>query len=61
MKSRADLVKNVKLGIADYSMAAFNPMDGINAPAGSTHFRLIFGLGVLSDFVYLATRHLQSH
>ena len=55
MKAGADLAKNVKRGIADYSVAAFNPMDGINAPAGSTHFRLIFGLGVLSDFAYNAT------
>jgi len=54
-KASADLVKNVKRGIADYSVAAFNPMDGINAPAGATHFRLIFGLGVLSDFAYNAT------
>ncbi|MEI7727615.1 MAG: hypothetical protein WCK09_21080, partial [Bacteroidota bacterium] len=54
-KAGCELAKNVKRGIADYSVAAFNPMDGINAPAGASHFRLIFGLGILSDFAYNAT------
>ena len=54
-KAGADLAKNVKRGIADYSVAAFNPLDKINAPAGATYFRLIFGLGVLSNFAYNAT------
>ena len=33
---------------------AFNPMNLINAPAGSTHFRLITSVSVLSDFEYNA-------
>ncbi|HPT15578.1 MAG TPA: hypothetical protein PK796_12365 [Bacteroidales bacterium] len=54
-KAGADLVKTIKRGVADYTVGAFNPMDDIQAPAGATHFRLIFGLGVLSDFAYNAT------
>jgi len=49
-KAGCELVKNVKRGIADYTIPAFNPMDAIQAPAGATHARFIFGLGVLSDF-----------
>ena len=55
MKAGSELAKNVKRGVADYVVGGFNPMDGINAPAGATHFRLIFGLGALSDFAYNAT------
>lgn len=33
---------------------AFNPMNLINAPAGSTHFRLITAVSILSDFEYNA-------
>jgi hypothetical protein len=54
-KAGADLQKSVKRGAADYSVAAFNPMDAILAPAGANHFRLIFALGVVSDFAYTAT------
>jgi hypothetical protein len=54
-KAGCELVKNVKRGIADYTIPAFNPMDAIQAPAGATHARFIFGLGVLSDFGYNST------
>ncbi|WP_312752547.1 hypothetical protein [Epilithonimonas hominis] len=40
---------------SDFIVAAFNPADLISAPSGSTHFRLINALAVLSDFSYNPT------
>lgn len=40
---------------ADFIVAEFLPVDLISAPAGSTHFRLIHALAVVSDFVYNPT------
>ena len=34
---------------------AFNPVNLVNAPSGTTHFRLITSLSVVSDFEYNAT------
>ena len=34
---------------------AFNPMNLISAPSGTTHFRLLTSLSVVSDFEYIAT------
>jgi hypothetical protein len=33
-------------------MPAFNPWDFVNAPAGATHFRILNGISVISDFNY---------
>jgi len=49
------LTKDVKRGIADFTIPALNPMDAIQTPAGATHARFIFGLGVISDFAYNST------
>jgi hypothetical protein len=40
---------------AAFVIPAFNPANLVNAPAGSTHFRLITTLSVVSDFEYNAT------
>ncbi|UOE39168.1 hypothetical protein [Chryseobacterium oryzae] len=40
---------------SDFVIAPFNPADLISAPSGSTHFRLINALAVLSDFSYNPT------
>ncbi|ESU19488.1 hypothetical protein FEDK69T_31600 [Flavobacterium enshiense DK69] len=40
---------------ADFVIPAFNPANLVNAPAGSTHFRLINTISVVSDFEYNAT------
>lgn len=37
---------------ATLTVPAFNPLSSIVAPAGSTHFRLVTALGVVSDFEY---------
>jgi len=34
---------------------AFNPLNYLNIPAGATHFRIINGISVISDFEYNAT------
>jgi hypothetical protein len=39
----------------DFTVAAFNPANLVNAPSGATHFRLITSLSVVSDFEYNAT------
>ena len=31
---------------------AYNPANNVNAPAGSTHFRLVSAVSVLSDYIY---------
>ena len=46
------LTPNVERNSSDLVIAAFNPMDYINAPAGATHFRISNAIGGLSDFVY---------
>ena len=33
----------------------FNPLNQVNAPAGSTHFRFVNSISVISDFVYNST------
>lgn len=48
------LTKDVKRGIATYTIPALNPLDSLQIPAGATHARFIFGLGVISDFAYNA-------
>ena len=35
-----------------FTVPAFNPANLVNAPAGSTHFRLILALACVSDFAY---------
>ena len=37
---------------ATFTIPAFNPANLINAPAGSTHFRLLAALACVSDFAY---------
>ncbi len=37
---------------ATLTVPAFNPANLINAPAGSTHFRLLVALACVSDFAY---------
>ncbi len=37
---------------ADFVLAAFNPASLIIAPPGSTHFRLVNALAIVSDFAY---------
>ncbi len=54
-KALSVLVKDAKRGVAEFTIGALNPMDTIQAPAGATHARFIFGLGVISDFAYNAT------
>lgn len=49
------LFKDPKRGVAEYTIPPLNPMDSIQAPAGATHLRFIFGIGILSDFAYNAT------
>ena len=39
----------------DFVVPAFNPANLVNAPSGTTHFRLITSLSVVSDFEYNAT------
>jgi hypothetical protein len=34
------------------ALSAFNPLDKLNIPAGATHFRVLNGLAVVSDFNY---------
>jgi hypothetical protein len=38
----------------EFVVPAFNPVNLINAPSGTTHFRLITSLSVVSDFEYNA-------
>lgn len=38
----------------DFVIADFNPVNLVHAPAGTTHFRLITSLSVVSDFEYNA-------
>ncbi len=38
---------------ATATIPAFNPASFLSAPAGSTHFRLIQALAVVSDFAYV--------
>ena len=38
----------------DFGIPAFNPVNLVNAPSGTTHFRLITTLSVVSDFEYNA-------
>ena len=37
---------------ATLTVATFNPLNYINAPAGATHFRLINSVSVISDYAY---------
>ncbi|CAN5350256.1 hypothetical protein BH09BAC2_BH09BAC2_15650 [soil metagenome] len=37
---------------ATFTIPAFNPANLVNAPAGSTHFRLLNAIAVVSDWVY---------
>lgn len=43
---------------ADLTVAAFNPLNFINAPAGATHFRLINAISVISDYAYNSTSNI---
>ena len=43
------------------TIAAFQPQTFIHAPTGATHFRLIAGMGVVSDFQYnTSTKHYEA-
>jgi len=46
------LSNTVARDAATLTVPAFNPANLINAPAGSTHFRLLVALACVSDFVY---------
>ena len=50
-----DVTHTVARDSSDFVVAPFNPADLISAPSGSTHFRLINALAVLSDFSYNPT------
>ena len=50
-----DVNHDVSRNTADFIIAEFNPVDLISAPSGSTHFRLLNALAVLSDFTYNPT------
>ena len=50
-----DVEHNTDRNEAEFIVAGFNPAELISAPAGSTHFRLINALAVLSDFSYNPT------
>lgn len=43
---------------ADLTVAPFNPLNFINAPAGATHFRLINAISVISDYAYNSTSNI---
>jgi hypothetical protein len=43
---------------AALTVAAFNPLNFINAPAGATHFRLINAISVISDYAYNSTSNI---
>lgn len=50
-----DVEHNADRNEADFIVAGFNPAELISSPAGATHFRLINGLAVVSDFSFNAT------
>ncbi len=49
-----DVDHNTDRNEAEFIIAGFNPSDLVSAPAGSTHFRLINAIAVISDFTYNA-------
>jgi hypothetical protein len=52
------LSKTVARDSAALTVAAFNPLNFINAPAGATHFRLINAISVISDYAYNSTSNI---
>jgi len=46
------LTNTVGRDSATFTIAAFEPMNLINAPAGATHFRLMNAISVVSDYSY---------
>ena len=49
------LTNTVARDSATFTIAAFDPMNLINAPAGATHFRLMNAITVVSDYNYNGT------
>lgn len=50
-----DITHDASRNSAEMVVAPFNPVDLVSAPSGSTHFRLINALAVVSDFSYNPT------
>ncbi len=50
-----ELTANEARNSATLTVAAFNPVKSVIAPAGATHFRLINAVSVISDFAYNET------
>lgn len=50
-----ELTGNVERNSSTLTIPAFNPLKSVIAPAGSTHFRLINAVSVISDFAFNAT------
>ena len=46
------LTNNTSRDSATFTIAAFNPLNLVNAPSGATHFRLLNAIAVVSDFVF---------
>jgi hypothetical protein len=52
-KSQFDISVNAQRNEAVLHVPAFDPLVCLDAPAGATHYRILFGMAVLSEYVFV--------